>query len=141
MLTGKKFTNKKTVNMKKSYILWLVKIIVALILLQTLFFKFSGSEESVSIFSKLGAEPYGRIGSGIVELLASILIFVKMTRFYAACIAMGTMLGAIVSHVFVLGIAVNNDNGLLFSLAIITFLGSAFVAYSYKEDFRKHFNI
>jgi putative oxidoreductase len=121
--------------MKKTYIITGLKIIIALILLQTLFFKFSGSDESVYIFTKLGAEPYGRIGSGIMELIASLLLFVNKTRFYAAIMAMGTMLGAIVSHVFVLGIDVMNDGGLLFILACVTFIGSALLAYHFKEDF------
>lgn len=123
--------------MKNSYITLAVKILVALILIQTLFFKFTGSEESVYIFSKLGVEPFGRIGSGSIELVASVLLFFKSTRFYAAFIAMGTMLGAIASHLFILGISIKMDNGLLFALACITFLGSSFLTYTYREDFLK----
>lgn len=123
--------------MKKSYLLTALKITIAVILLQTLFYKFSASEESVYIFSKLGVEPYGRIGSGIVELIASILLFVDKTKFYAALLAMGTMFGAIVSHLFVLGIEVMHDGGLLFTLACITFVCSAIVAYVYKNDVLK----
>lgn len=123
--------------MKNSYLLTILKITIAVILLQTLFYKFSASEESVYIFSKLGVEPYGRIGSGIVELIASILLFVDKTKFYAALLAMGTMFGAIISHVFVLGIEVMHDGGLLFALACITFICSAIVGYTYKNDLLK----
>ena len=47
---------------------WALRLIVAVILLQTLFFKFSAAKESVYIFSTLGMEPWGRIGSGVFEL-------------------------------------------------------------------------
>ena len=115
---------------------WL-KVTVAVILLQTLFFKFSASEESVYIFTKLGVEPYGRIGSGIIELLASLFLFLDKTKFYAAITAMGTMAGAIISHLFFLGIEVMNDGGLLFILACITFIFSGLLAYNFKNDFLK----
>jgi hypothetical protein len=62
--------------MKTNITTWVAKGIVVVILLQTLFFKFSAAEESVYIFKTLGIEPYGRIGSGIVELIASILILI-----------------------------------------------------------------
>ena len=84
----------------------IVKIIVAFILLQTLYFKFTASPESVYIFTKLGAEPFGRISSGIIELLASIFLFVNKTKFYAAFIAMSTMFVAMISHLFIIGIEV-----------------------------------
>lgn len=108
--------------MGKTIFIWIVKLIAVVILVQTLFFKFSGAEESVYIFTKLGIEPFGRIGSGIVELVASILILIPRTTLPGAVIGAGTMLGAIFSHLFVLGIVVKNDGGELFTLAIITLL-------------------
>ena len=72
--------------------------------MQTLYFKFTASPESVFIFTKLGAEPFGRIGSGIIELLASVFLFVNKTKFYAAFAAMSTMFVAVISHLFVIGI-------------------------------------
>jgi putative oxidoreductase len=110
------------------------KIIVAFILLQTLYFKFTGSPESVFIFTKLGAEPFGRISSGIIELFASVFLFVNKTKFYAAFIALSTMFVAIVSHLFIIGIEVENDGGTLFFLACITFILSLFLAFRYKND-------
>ena len=121
---------------KKTTILeWLLSLIVAIILLQTLFFKFSASEESVYIFSKVGVEPYGRIGSGIVELIASILLFIKRFRIFGALIAAGTMFFAILTHLFILGINVMNDGGTLFILATITFVCSMILVYRYRNDY------
>lgn len=108
--------------MKNSIFTWIIKLIAVIILLQTLYFKFTGAEESVYIFTKLGIEPFGRIGSGIVELIASILILIPRTTLLGALLGAGTMLGAIFSHLFVLGIVVMNDGGELFILAIITLL-------------------
>ena len=129
---GKNFKTKRI--MKAIYINRGLKIIVAVILLQTLFFKFTASPESVYIFTKLGAEPFGRIGSGIIELLASILLFVDKTKFFAALTAAGTMFGAIVSHLFLLGIEIMDDGGTLFILALITFLCSLILVYNYRKD-------
>ncbi|HLF50820.1 DoxX family protein [Flavobacterium sp.] len=108
--------------MKSVIFTWVLRLIPAIILLQTLFFKFTASEESVYIFSMLSMEPFGRIGSGIVELIAVILILIPRTTLLGALIGIGVMLGAIFSHIFVLGIEVKNDEGMLFILAIITFL-------------------
>ncbi|QBZ97635.1 DoxX family protein [Flavobacterium sangjuense] len=108
--------------MKNSIFTWIVKLIAVIILLQTLYFKFTAAEESVYIFTKLGIEPFGRIGSGLVELIASILILIPRTTLIGALLGAGTMLGAIFSHLFVLGIEVKNDGGELFILAIITLL-------------------
>ena len=108
--------------MKTPILIWMLRLISAIILLQTLYFKFSGAEESVYIFSTLGIEPYGRIGSGIAELIVAILILIPRTTLLGALIGTGVMLGAIFSHILVLGIEVKNDGGELFFLAIITFL-------------------
>ena len=94
--------------------------VAAVILLQTLFFKFTAAPESVYIFTKIGLEPWGRIGSGVVELIAAILLFVPRFHWLGAAIAIGVLAGAIVSHLTVLGIIVMDDSGLLFSLALIT---------------------
>lgn len=91
----------------------------AAILLQTLFFKFSAAPESVYIFSTLGIEPYGRIGSGIAEIIASILLIWPSKSLFGALFSAGIMLGAIASHLFILGIEIMNDGGLLFALALI----------------------
>jgi uncharacterized membrane protein YphA (DoxX/SURF4 family) len=105
-------------------ITWICRIAAALILLQTLFFKFSGAAESVYIFSKVGLEPWGRIGSGIAELIAAILILIPRTTWIGAGLALGVMVGAIFSHVTVLGLVVMDDGGLLFGLALAVALCS-----------------
>ena len=113
---------------------WAAQLAVAGILLQTLFFKFTGAEESVYIFTTLGGfvhlagvEPWGRIGSGVVELIAGLLLLVPAAASLGAGLAMGVMAGAIVSHILVLGIEVKGDGGLLFALALTAFAGSAIV--------------
>ena len=104
---------------------WALQLVVAVILLQTLFFKFTGAAESVYIFSALGVEPWGRIGSGIVELIAATLLLVPATVTVGAALALAVIVGAIVSHLTVLGIEVQGDGGLLFFLALTVFIASA----------------
>jgi uncharacterized membrane protein YphA (DoxX/SURF4 family) len=113
---------------------WVLRIIAALIMLQTLFFKFTGSEESVYIFSKLGMEPWGRIATGIMELVASILILIPRTTFFGAVLAIGLMLGAIGAHVVKLGIEVKNDGGQLFIYALVVLISSAILAFMYRQE-------
>jgi putative oxidoreductase len=102
----------------KTIFTWALRIVAAVILLQTLFFKFTGAPESIYIFSKVGLEPWGRIGSGVAELIAAILILIPPTTWLGAGLALAVMLGAIFSHLTVLGIAVMGDGGLLFGLAL-----------------------
>lgn len=108
---------------------WILRLAAAVILLQTLFFKFSAAKESVYIFSTLGLEPWGRIASGIVELIASILLLVPSTVSLGAVLSLGVISGAILSHLTKLGIALPavDDHGELFALAVIVFLCSAAV--------------
>lgn len=104
---------------QKNIGLWLVKLITAVILLQTLFFKFSAAPVSVYIFSELGMEPWGRIGTGILELIASVLLLLPGKTLYGAILGLGLMSGAIFFHLTKLGIEVQNDSGKLFLLALI----------------------
>ena len=103
----------------KAKILFLLRIVAAVILLQTLFFKFTGAEESKFIFRTLGVEPWGRLLSGIVELIASIFLLVPSTQVLGAIISSVVMVGAIFSHIFILGVVVQGDGGLLFTLAVV----------------------
>lgn len=113
---------------------WILQILVALILFQTLFFKFTGAEESKYIFSTLGAEPWGRIGSGIIELVAVILLLIPSTVTIGAVLALGTITGAILSHLTRLGIVVKDDGGLLFILAVIVFILSAVILFIRRSE-------
>ena len=117
--------------MKK--LLFLCQLVPAIIMLQTLYFKFTAAPESVWIFSTLGAEPLGRIGSGVVELIAAVLILLPTMKVWGALLTMGTMAGAILSHVFILGIQVQGDGGTLFGLACVAFLSAAIVGHSDRE--------
>ena len=119
--------------MKNPIFIWIVKLTAVIILVQTLFFKFTGAEESVYIFQTLGIEPIGRIGSGIVELIASILILISRTTLIGAILGLGTMSGAIFSHIFVLGIEVQHDGGTLFTLAIVTLICCLILIYNQKN--------
>lgn len=106
---------------------WLCQLAAAAILLQTLFFKFTGAEESRWIFSTLGVEPWGRIASGVVELVAAALLVYPRTAALGALLAAGVMAGAILAHLFVLGISVKDDGGLLFGLAVAVLGASCLV--------------
>ena len=113
---------------------WVLRIIAALIMLQTLYFKFSGAEESVYIFSQLGMEPWGRIGTGVFELIASVLILYPKTTFFGSVLGIGLMSGAVIAHVLKLGIEVKNDGGQLFIYALLVLVSSLILAIIYRND-------
>ncbi len=125
-------TLSKTLNI----IDWIVRIIVAVVLLQTLFFKFTGAKESVYIFSTLDAEPWGRIGSGVVELIAALLLLLPRTAVYGAILALGTISGALFAHLTKLGITIPavDDHGELFGLAVVAFVGSLVALYFRRSE-------
>src|SRR6267142_2095734 len=106
---------------------WGARLVAAIILFQTLFFKFSASAESVYIFSVVGMEPWGRIGVGVLELLASVLLLFSSTAWLGAGLALGLMLGAIGMHLTLLGIEVQGDGGQLFIYALVVTLCSCYV--------------
>lgn len=110
-----------------------LKLVVAVILLQTLFFKFTGAAESKYIFETVGMEPEGRIGSGIVELIAAILILIPRTAWIGAILALGTVSGALFFHLTKLGIVVMDDGGLLFILACVVFVFSLIILWIERQ--------
>jgi uncharacterized membrane protein YphA (DoxX/SURF4 family) len=138
MRTGKIFfVNKQAVAMTINFNtigLWVLRILPAVILLQTLFFKFSGAEESVYIFSTLGMEPWGRIGSGVLELIASVLLIYPRTTHLGAALGLGLMAGAIFFHLTKLGIGVEGDGGLLFVYALVVFICCAILLFLYRNS-------
>jgi hypothetical protein len=117
---------------------WTLQLVVAAILAQTLFFKFTAAPESVYIFTRLGLEPAGRIGSGVAELVATILLLVPSTVVFGALLALGVITGALASHLGPLGIEVvvdgQGDGGLLFGLACAVFAGSAIVLWLRRRE-------
>ncbi|MCC6410338.1 MAG: DoxX family protein [Saprospiraceae bacterium] len=115
--------------------LWFVlRLLVAAILLQTLFFKFSAAPESVYIFSTLGLEPWGRIGSGVAELIAAVLLLWPGLTAWGAGLSLGVITGAIGAHLGPLGIEVMDDGGYLFVLGLVVFVGSALLLWHYRKQ-------
>jgi uncharacterized membrane protein YphA (DoxX/SURF4 family) len=113
---------------------WICRVTAAVILAQTLFFKFTAAPESVYIFDKVGLGAPGRIGSGIAELIAAILLLIPGTVWLGACLALAVMGGAIMSHLTVLGLVVMNDHGLLFGLALTVALCSAILLLIHRRS-------
>jgi len=114
--------------------IWILRLLAAIILLQTLYFKFSAAPESIYIFSKLGMEPWGRIGIGILELIAGILILVPVTTPFGSLLASALMAGAIFFHITKLGITVQNDGGQLFIYALLVLVSSTALVIIYRGD-------
>ncbi len=119
----------------KNILSWLLRITVAVIFLQTLFFKFTAHPDSVYIFSQLGIEPYGRIGVGIMELITSALILIPRTKLLGIFLSFGTIGGALFSHFLVIGTEVKGDSGGLFSLALIVLAACVVLFVLYKNEF------
>jgi len=117
----------------ESFFFWGVRVVAALILLQTLYFKFSGAEESIYIFTAVGMEPWGRIGIGVMELIASVFLLITPVAWLGGLIAFGLMIGAIGMHLTLLGIAVKGDGGYLFMLAVIVLVCAAIVLWFDRE--------
>ena len=114
--------------------IWVLRILAALILLQTLFFKFTAAPESVYIFSVIGMEPWGRIGIGVLELIASVLILIPSTTLYGSVMAVALMAGAVFFHLTKLGISVLNDGGQLFIYALVVLFSSAALIIIKRKD-------
>lgn len=125
----------------KTIVYWAVRVVAAVIMLQTLYFKFTASPESVYIFTTVGMEPWGRIGVGILELVAAALLLVNSTAWLGGLLGLGLMAGAIGMHLAILGIAVpnedgSNDGGYLFSLAVVVTVCSVVVLWVNRERLR-----
>jgi uncharacterized membrane protein YphA (DoxX/SURF4 family) len=115
-------------------LLWVLRIVPAFIMLQTLYFKFTAHPDSVQLFETLGAGTAGRLGIGTMELIASVLLLIPKTTKFGALIAVGLMGGAIGSHLFILGINYNGDGGTLFGMAVVAFLTSLVLVWLYKGE-------
>jgi len=114
-------------------ILWVLRLAAAGILIMTLYFKFTAHPQSVKLFTELGMEPWGRIGTGIFELIASILILYPRTTGYGALLGMGVMAGALFFHLTKLGIVWDGDAG-LFTYALIDFICCAILVLFYRKQ-------
>jgi uncharacterized membrane protein YphA (DoxX/SURF4 family) len=120
-------------------IIWLLRLIAAIIMLQTLFFKFSAAPESVYIFTTVGIEPWGRIATGIAELLASILLLWPRTTWMGALLGLGIMSGALLSHLFILGYEIMGDGGQLVWYAVIVWISCAILLWLHRHYLGKLF--
>lgn len=121
-------------NKTTTIISWLLRIAAAIILLQTLYFKFTGHPESVELFTKLGVEPWGRIGTGVIELITGILLLIPATAFIGAFLGIGLMAGAILSPLTVIGIESKGDGGQLFMLTIIVLVCCLALVFIHKKE-------
>jgi uncharacterized membrane protein YphA (DoxX/SURF4 family) len=119
----------------KMIISWIARIVAAVILLQTLYFKFTGHPESVMLFTKLGVEPWGRVATGIIELITGVLLLIPATAFWGAFLGVGLMVGAIASHLAIIGIESNGDGGQLFMLAWIVLACCLVVLWMQRDRF------
>ena len=113
---------------------WIAQLTAAIILGQTLFFKFSGAPEAVALFEQLGVEPYGRIGIGVMEAIAVVLLLTPRLAVYGGVLAIGLMVGAIGAHLTQLGIAVAGDGGMLFAMAWVVLLSGTVVVYLRRAE-------
>lgn len=113
---------------------WVLRLLAAIILLQTLYFKFTAHPDSVHIFSVLGLEPWGRIGTGIAELIVGVLLILPRTAWLGALGGLGLISGAILAHLTKLGVQVNGDGGLLFGMAVAVFVASLLILWLHKEE-------
>ncbi len=104
--------------------------------MQTLFFKFTAARESVYIFSTLGIEPWGRIGSGVFELIASVLLLIPGTVLPGAAMAIAATGGAIFFHLTKLGVVLTpvGDRGELFTLAVVVTLCAAALLLMHRQQ-------
>jgi len=104
--------------MMRNAILWILRLVAAVIMLQTLFFKFTGAEDSIYIFTQIGMEPWGRYAIGTGELIAGILLLVPSFSWLGAIGGIGLMAGAVFFHLTIIGIEVKDDGGTLFIMAL-----------------------
>ncbi|WP_299676016.1 DoxX family protein [uncultured Tenacibaculum sp.] len=123
----------------KTTLSWLLRILIAVIFIQTLYFKFTAHPDSVHIFSSLGLEPFGRIGLGIAELITSILLLVPRTKIIGLLLSIGIILGAVFSHFLVIGTNVEGDGGTLFCLALVILSACIALLIIYKKEILEFF--
>ncbi len=119
---------------------WICRLIAAVIMLQTLYFKFTAAPESIYIFSTLGMEPWGRIGTGMLEAIASILLFFPGTTLYGAILGLGLMSGALFFHLIKLGIVVQDDGGQLFIYALLVWVSCLVLLIIYLPQLSRLLN-
>lgn len=117
----------------RNLFIWALRLVAAIIMIQTLYFKFTAHPQSVALFTKIGLEPYGRLGIGVLELLASVLLLIPRTTSIGALLSVGLMSGALMFHLTTLGIEVDGDS-ILFIYALIVFVASLIIIlFNYRQ--------
>jgi uncharacterized membrane protein YphA (DoxX/SURF4 family) len=124
----------------RNVFLWVLRLLAALVLMQTLYFKFTAHPQSVRLFTILGMEPWGRIGTGVLELIASLLILYPRTTRYGAVLGLGVMSGALFFHLTKLGIIFDGD-AVLFIYALIVFVCCAILVFFYRKELMSRLHI
>ncbi len=119
---------------RNTVVSWIAQAVAAVIMGQTLFFKFSGAEEARALFTELGAEPWGRLGTGVLELVAVVLLLVPRTAALGGALTLGLMGGAVLSHLAILGIEVQGDGGTLFVMALVTLAAGLVVTWLRRDQ-------
>jgi hypothetical protein len=136
----------------KNSIQWPLIGFIVFVFIQSLFFKFSGSEETVIIFTTIGTwmqsigisnhyangfAAHGGLLIGTVELIASVLIILPLTRLLGALLSLAVISGAIFFHLFtplgvnrIIDAAGNTDGGALFFMACGVWLCAAATAFN-----------
>ncbi len=121
---------------------WTFRVIAAVILLQTLYFKFTAHPQSVKLFTAIGdyigwsaANPYMRIGTGVMELITGILLLIPSRAFLGAFLGLGVISGALATHLFIPTVGINFDGDAgLFTLAVVVFVACLIVLLIEKEQ-------
>ncbi len=115
---------------------WVLRVVASIIMLQTLYFKFSGAEESIQLFTMLGMEPWGRYGVGVMELIASILLLVPKTKVMGAILGVGLMSGALFFHLTKIGIVDASGNAMLFIYACVAFISCGILLVIHTDELK-----
>jgi hypothetical protein len=128
------YDDRVELTRRQTILSWTCRVIAAGIMLETLFFKFTGAPESVYIFSQMNLESWWRYGQGVWELIASVLLLLPRTGWAGGVLTLGAIGAAIVSHLTVLGIEIQGDGGLLFGMAWTAFLSGAVVTFLHRRE-------
>ena len=118
----------------RTFLSWALRLLAAVILAQTLYFKFTGAEESLYIFNAIGLEPWGRYAVGVSELAAVALLLWPRTAGLGGLVGLGVIAGALFFHLTILGIEVQGDGGTLFYLALVVFAACAGVVWLHRAE-------
>jgi uncharacterized membrane protein YphA (DoxX/SURF4 family) len=112
---------------------WSLRLVPAAILAIAVPAKFIGDPGTVAIFTQLGAEPTGRVATGVFELVAVVLLLVPGVTIYGALFTAGLMSGAILSHLAVLGVAPDGDPS-MFVMAAVAFMAASSTVWHRRRE-------